>query len=126
MPIYEYRCGGCGRRVQIFFRSFSAAENASCPQCHSSDLARLPSRVAAVRSESSTGDFLGDPSSFSSIDYNDPRSIAEWAKKMGQATGVDMDGDYEDMIEQLEHGEGFGEAATHTHDDFGSFDDLED
>ena len=106
MPIYEYRCNSCRRRVQIFFRSFSAVDQAACPQCQSIDLERLPSRVAYVRSESSYEDLLSDPSAFENIDYENPRAVAEWAKKMGDAAGVDMGSDYEEMMEQMEHGEG--------------------
>ena len=111
MPIYEYRCGSCGRRLQLFFRSFGAAEGARCPHCQSVDLARLPSRVAQVRSESGYRDFLSDPSNFSDVDYENPRSVAEWAKKMGEATGEDLGTDYEEMVEQMERGEDFGDAT---------------
>src|SRR5688572_19725657 len=82
MPIYEYRCNSCGRRVQLFFRSFSAIAEPRCPQCQSTDLGRLVSRVAVVRSEDSRLDDLADPSSFDNVDYEDPRSVAEWAKRM--------------------------------------------
>ncbi len=105
MPIYEYRCNGCGRRVQLLFRSFSAVEQAACPQCHSTDLQRLPSRISAVHSESSAEDFLSNPSTFENIDYNNPRAVAEWTKKMGEAAGVDMGSDYEEIMEQMERGE---------------------
>ncbi len=31
MPIYEYRCGGCGARVEVLVRSGSEAPR--CPHC---------------------------------------------------------------------------------------------
>lgn len=105
MPIYEYYCNGCGRRVQLFFRSFSAAESARCPHCQSTDLGRVPSRFAQGRSESSYRDFLSDPSTFEGIDYRDPRAVATWAQRIGEAAGVELGPDYSDMVEQLEHGE---------------------
>lgn len=106
MPIYEYRCNSCGRRAQIFFRSFSAVEEARCPHCQSTALDRVPSRVGIVRSESSYQDFLSDPSNFEGIDYEDPRAVANWARKIGQAAGVDVGSEYAEMVEGLEHGEG--------------------
>ena len=112
MPIYEYRCNGCRRRVQLFFRSFAAAEHPVCSHCQSTDLSRLPSRVARVRSESETADFLADPSNLAGLDADDPRSIAEWARRMADGAGVDMGDDYEEMMEEMEHGgglEGFGD-----------------
>src|SRR5439155_8899629 len=101
MPIYEYRCNSCGRRSQLFFRSFSAVGEASCPHCQSSDVGRVPSRVAVVRSESSYQDFLADPTNFEGIDYEDPKAVAQGAKKIGQAAGADIGTDYEDMVESM-------------------------
>lgn len=38
MPIYEYRCGGCGERYEcLVFRSDEAVQ---CPKCGSSDAHR--------------------------------------------------------------------------------------
>jgi putative FmdB family regulatory protein len=31
MPIYEYRCTGCGRRVEVLVRSEAASPQ--CPEC---------------------------------------------------------------------------------------------
>ena len=53
MPIYEYTCADCHRRVSLLWRSFADAENrqAICPRCGGSNLTRLISRVAVLRSE---------------------------------------------------------------------------
>lgn len=50
MPIYQYNCAACERRVELFFRSAKAATEPSCPECGSQDLKRVISRVARVRS----------------------------------------------------------------------------
>ncbi|HZT08540.1 MAG TPA: zinc ribbon domain-containing protein [Chloroflexota bacterium] len=123
MPIYEYRCRGCGRRVQLFFRSFSSVSTATCPHCHSTQLDRLPSRISRVRSESSYEDFLSDPSNLENVDYEDPRAVATWARRMGEAAGVDMGDDYEEMLDQMERGEdpgdlGFDEGSADAMSDF--------
>ena len=110
MPIYEYRCAGCRRRVQIFFRSFSSVDQAQCPICQSTDLTRLPSRVSIVRSESSSQDYLADPSNLADVDYEDPRAVAEWAKRMGDAAGLEMGSDYDEMIDQIESGADLGDS----------------
>lgn len=107
MPIYEYRCGGCGRRPSLYFQTFSAAEQVvpSCPHCGSTELTRLVSRVAFMRSEESRLEDLADPSSFGDLDENDPRSVARWARKMGSALGEDLGDDFNEMVEQMEAGE---------------------
>ena len=105
MPIYEYRCSDCSRKLQLFFRSFRAASDPACPHCGSTNLARLPSRVARVRSESDYLDSFSDPTNLEGVDYNDPRSVADWAKRMGEATGADLGPEYDEMIAQLEQGE---------------------
>ncbi len=107
MPIYEYRCGNCKRRVSIFFRSFSDASQApQCPNCNSTNLARLVSRVASVKSEEARLDALSDPSSFGDVDENDPKSMARFMRKMGdQMGGEDLGPEYTEMVDRLEAGE---------------------
>src|SRR3954470_9948049 len=107
MPIYEYRCGDCKRRVQLFYQTFSSAENATptCPNCGSTNLARLVSRVFQLKSEDAQLDDLADPSSFGDLDENDPKSVARWARKLGQQMGEDLGDDWGDMVDRLEAGE---------------------
>ena len=81
MPIYEYNCAGCKRRVSLFYQTFSAAGAAipTCPNCSSTDLTRLVSRVFQLRSEDAQLEDLADPSSFGDLDENDPKSVARYA-----------------------------------------------
>ena len=102
MPIHDYRCARCGRRFQQFFRSFSEVRDpASCPHCGASDVSRLPPRVRLVRSEESRLDDLADTSSLGDVDENDPRSVARWAKKMGNELGEDMGPEFDQAIEEM-------------------------
>ena len=104
MPIYEYRCNACRRRVTLL-RSFSDESLPRCPKCDSEDLVRLISRVAVLRSEESRLDSLADPSNLAGLDENDPRSIARWMRKMGDETGEDMGPEFDEMVSRLEAGE---------------------
>jgi hypothetical protein len=63
------------------------------------------SRVSLLRSESSQLDYFSDPTNFEDVDYNNPRAMAEWAKRMGDAAGVDMGDDYDEMIEEIASGD---------------------
>jgi putative FmdB family regulatory protein len=105
MPIYEYRCHGCRRRVSVFFRSFNSTGAPVCPHCGSTDLTKLVSRFAVMKSEESRLEDLADPSNLGDLDENDPKSIARWARKMGQEMGEDLGPEYEEMIDRMEAGE---------------------
>ena len=102
MPIYEYRCPDCGKRPSIFFKSLAAVEaSPACPNCGGRQLTRLISRTAQVLSEDSRLDRLGD-SDLSDVDENDPRSMARWAKKMGQQLGGDELGeDFDQVVDEM-------------------------
>lgn len=105
MPIYEYRCNACGRRVSVFQRSIQSAVAAVCSHCGSGDLARLISRVAVVRSEESRlGDMASD-AGLADLDERDPRSLARWARRMGREMGEELGPEFDEVVEQLEAGE---------------------
>lgn len=107
MPIYEYRCNDCGRRVTLFWRSFSELEETPpcCSFCGGEDLTRLVSRVAVARSEESRLEDLADPSSLAGLDENDPKSMARWMRKMSQEMGEDLGSEFDEVIDRLESGQ---------------------
>lgn len=107
MPIYEYFCHQCQRRVSLLFRSFADAETktAICPRCGGEHLSRLISRVAVVRSEESRLDDLSDPGSLGDLDENDPKSLARFMRKMADETGEDLGPEFNEVIGRLEAGE---------------------
>jgi len=106
MPIYEYRCPDCRRRVSLFFRSFSDVEDEpTCPHCQGANLTRLISRVAIVRSEDSRLDDLADPSSLAGLDEDDPKSVARWMRKMSSESGEEMPSEFDEVIDRLESGQ---------------------
>jgi len=107
MPIYEYFCYDCRRRVSLLWRSFADIESrdALCPRCGGKNLRRLISRVAVVRSEESRLDDLADPSALSGLDENDPKSLARFMRKMASETGEDLGPEFDEVIGRLEAGE---------------------
>ena len=107
MPIYEYRCIDCRRRVSIFWRTFSEAETVGpvCPRCGSTRLTRLVSRVRVVRSEESLLEDLADPSFLSDFDENDPRSMARLMRRMANEIGEDLGPEFEEVVDRLEAGQ---------------------
>ncbi len=132
MPIYEYRCHDCHRRVSLFFRSFSEVkDNPACPHCGGHNLTRLISRVAVVRSEESRLDDLTDPSFLDGLDENDPKSMARWMRKMSAEIGEEMPPEFDEVIDRLESGQSpeeiekeMPDLGTDTGMDTGGGDDL--
>ena len=119
MPIYEYRCADCGKRPSIFFLSLSSVEESpACPNCGGRHLSRLISRTAQVLSEDSRLDRLSDSPDLSDVDENDPKSVARWAKKMGQEMGGDELGeDFDQVVDEM------GDSGPDGHDGDGMDDD---
>jgi len=105
MPIYEYRCNKCKKRVSVLTLRVSEEVNPECDRCGSKDLSRLMSRFATVKSEESRLESLADPSSLSGLDENDPKSMARWMRKMGKELGEEFSGDdFDQMVDEMETG----------------------
>lgn len=100
MPIYEYECGDCRRRVSLLVLRPSVAPPPICPRCHGTALTRLMSRFATVKSEDARLDALADSSTLGDLDENDPGSVARFMKKMGKEFGDDMGGDFDSAVDE--------------------------
>ncbi|MCX6561234.1 MAG: zinc ribbon domain-containing protein [Candidatus Aminicenantes bacterium] len=116
MPIYEYRCGACGRKSTFVTLSVGAALDPRCQHCGSGEVRKLVSRVAILRSEAGRLEGLDDPSALSGLDESDPASMARWMKKMGREMGEEAGPEFEQEIdraveEAAEGKDGPGDAA---------------
>ena len=100
MPIYEYECRGCSRRVSLLVRSLASQEASRCPRCGSAELSRLMSRFATPKSEDARLEAAADPSQFGDLDENDPQSVARFVRRMGEATGEDLGDDLGAAMEE--------------------------
>ena len=107
MPIYEYFCRNCRKRVSVFFRTMSAAqsETALCPECASADLHRLMSRVRVLKSDDSRMDNMADPGMLAGLEHEDPRALASFMRRMSDEMGEPMDAEMDEMVGRLEAGE---------------------
>jgi putative FmdB family regulatory protein len=108
MPIYEYACLDCRKRVNVFFRTMSEAsdEAARCPICDGANLRRLVSRVSVARSEDSRLDSLADDDSLlSGLESEDPRALAHFMRTMSEETGEPFDAEMNEMVDRLESGQ---------------------
>lgn len=126
MPIYEYACDTCRTVFQFWITASKRQKRPSCPRCGRRGLSRVPSAFAVARgggrsdSESGDGADTGGPDDLSpsqqremerllqragSLDEGDPRQLASFMRRMGEVTGVEMDGQMEEAIRRLEAGE---------------------
>ena len=105
MPIYEYGCQDCGRKLAVFWRSRADAKTPTCQRCGSDNMTRLVSRVRVLRSEESRMDSLADDSALADLDENDPRSLGRWMRKMSQEMGEDLGPEFDEIVGRLEAGE---------------------
>jgi putative FmdB family regulatory protein len=107
MPIYEYYCYDCKKRVSVFFRTMSDAsdEAALCPNCEGKQLRRLVSKVRMLRSEESRLDSLADPSLMSGLEGEDPRALASFMRRMSDEMGEPLDPEMTEVMDRLEAGE---------------------
>ncbi len=99
MPIYEYVCLKCKRRMSYLVLAPSTFEPV-CKYCHGKDLEQLYSRFATPKSEEKRLESLADPSSFAGLDENDPGSVARWMKKMGKEMGEDLGEDMDQIADE--------------------------
>jgi len=109
MPIYEYLCQPCKRSFSFLVGVGADAGEPECPRCGGKQLTKLISRVARIKSKSAALEDLADPGKLGNLD--DPKAMAEWARKMGRAMGDEMGEDFneEEMNEMLENPEAAAE-----------------
>lgn len=107
MPIYEYYCADCRKRVSVFFRTMSEASDdaARCPNCQGAHLRRLVSRVAVLKSEESRMENLADPSMMAGLENEDPRALASFMRRMSGEIGEPLDAEMNEVLDRLESGE---------------------
>jgi putative FmdB family regulatory protein len=105
MPIYEYRCAACKKKVTVLTLRVSEAVDPVCDGCGARTLTRLMSRFATVRSDDARLDDLTSDAALGGVDEQDPKSMARWMRKMGNELGEDAGDDFQGMVDEMEAGE---------------------
>jgi len=109
MPVYDYVCRSCGRRVGLVM-SFAEYDRATpaCPHCAGTDLKRRLGRVAIARSEGARLDSLLDDPSLDSLE-DDPRAMGAVMRRMSRELGEEgeggLDEEFNEVVARLESGE---------------------
>lgn len=103
MPIYEYWCHNCRRKVVVYLLSFPQS-SLLCPQCSSDSLTRLFSTFSVRKTDKAIyEDILSDSHLVKGMLRNDPKALAEWNKRMSR--GEEPSPEYEEIIGRMEKGE---------------------
>ncbi len=112
MPLYEYRCRKCRKRVTVLTLRVGEEVQPACDRCGATELERLMSRFAMVRSEGDRLESLADPGNLGGLDESDPKSMARWMKKMGREMGDELGGDdLDEMVDSIEAGGDGGDTG---------------
>ncbi len=114
MPIYEYRCRDCRRRVDIFARGFNPPADPACSACGGRNLDRIFSRFGMAKSKNDKSvydDILSDGKLTRGLMANDPRALAEWSRRMARATGEDSTPETEELLTRMDAGEDISEIV---------------
>ena len=112
MPVYEYWCNSCRRKVTQYVRGFSETPKAVCATCGDANLRRLFSSFAIHKTDMDIyDDILSDGNLVRRMMADDPRALAEWSRKM-EGTSGDTSPEYEEMLERLDRGEGCENIVT--------------
>ncbi len=111
MPVYEYRCNNCRRKVSLYVRSLSEEPEPVCTSCDSKNLTRLFSTFARLKADKDIYEnILNDSQLVNRMMANDPSALVEWSRRMGGTEG-EKNPEYEETIERLERGEGWENVA---------------
>lgn len=100
MPIYEYYCESCKKVSSFLLMRVSEEIKPYCRNCRSPEVKRILSRVAVIKSEEKRMESLLDPSKFSDLDENDPRSVERMMKRMGRELGDELGEGFEEEMEE--------------------------
>jgi putative FmdB family regulatory protein len=76
MPVYEYRCGGCGHQFSHLFRSVGSVSAVACPRCGRADAERALSQFAYHQSLKMKLESL-DPKYEKELDWADSQHRAD-------------------------------------------------
>ena len=105
MPIYEFICEDCRKRMSLLIRDTSAPFVPECSSCGNVDLSRVISGFAYHKSLKTVWEENGNPTTHPSDDYyRDPRNIGRWAERKFQDMGQEIPSQIQEKIQAAREG----------------------
>lgn len=105
MPVYEYRCNNCGRKLSLSYKTYKDYDAAEkrCTHCGSDALTRLISRVAVAKPSRSYANMDSDEM-LSVLEGGDPREVGRMMHELGQDEAI-SDPAFNEMTQRLMKGD---------------------
>jgi putative FmdB family regulatory protein len=100
MPIFEFTCNQCqnGRKFSVLVGVVANAKPPTCPKCGSTEVTKLISRFARIRSDDDAIDALADAAD--NTDLEDPKAMRRLMRDVASEMGEDADGaEFADAME---------------------------
>ena len=105
MPIYEFICQDCHKRMSLLIRDISAPFAPKCSSCGNTNLSRVISGFAYHKSLKTVWEESGEPTMHPGDDYyRDPRNIGRWVEKKFQNMGQEIPSQIQDKIRAAREG----------------------
>ncbi|MCX8052428.1 MAG: zinc ribbon domain-containing protein [Armatimonadetes bacterium] len=99
MPLYDYRCSQCKKRFTQLVGMTADSKPPECPTCGSSEVRKLISRFARIKSDDER---LDDFENAALAAEDNPRAMRRLMREMGKELGENGDEDLEELIEEAE------------------------
>jgi putative FmdB family regulatory protein len=105
MPIYEFICQNCHRRLAFLVRDTSAPFAPKCSSCGNTNLSRVISGFACHKPLKTVWEESDEPTMHSGEDYyKDPRNIGRWVEKKFQDMGQELPSQIQEKIQAAREG----------------------
>ena len=105
MPIYEFICQNCHRKMTFLIRDTSAPMVLKCSSCGNTNPSRVVSGFAYHKSLNTVWEESGDPTMHPADDYyRDPRNIGRWVEKKFQDMGQELPSQIQEQIKAAREG----------------------
>ncbi len=105
MPIYQYDCAGCGKRVDVLLRRVDPAAQPPCPQCGDLRLTRVMSAFARGRTARQRIEEIDQTAVAARLQHNNVGEFARWARRDGAQWDEELGTNYGELAERAEAGD---------------------
>jgi putative FmdB family regulatory protein len=105
MPIYEFICQNCHKRLSFLVRDISAPFASKCSSCGNTNLSRVISGFAYHKPLKTVWEESGEPTMHPGEDYyKDPRNIGRWVEKKFQDIRQELPSQIQEKIQAAREG----------------------